>query len=168
MLKQVVLKGAALSVAPCLVIIAGLWPLTIFLSYGMAPCENNGWLQIVSRIALPLAFVVAAWLMFRAANKNLWKYFLGACGIVFTALLTTWLAYKYDDRNQKLCTKRSLSEAAEACKVDPKYVRRGTDTYGNLTFTLVAPGDTYEAWSCLRHWSVYNGSVSPVVDRSVP
>lgn len=162
MLKQVVLKGAALSIAPCLLIIAGLWPLSILVSYGMAPCENDDWLQIVSRIVLPVAFAVAAGLMIWAASKNIQRYFIAACAIATTALLTTWLAYQYNDHNQKLCAKRSLSEAVKACDVDPKYVRRGKDAYGNPTFTLVAPGDTYEAWSCLHNWSMYNRSVSAV------
>jgi hypothetical protein len=168
MLKQVVLKGVALTIAPCLVIVACLWLLAIFINFGYPPCENDDWLQIVSHIVLPVAFAVAAGLMIWAASKNIQRYFFAACAIAIIALLTTWLAYQYDARNQKACAKRSLSEAVKACKADPKYVRRGVSPYGNPTFTLISPGDTYEVTNCLQHWSVYNGSISLVVGQSVP
>jgi hypothetical protein len=162
MLKRVVLKGAALSIAPCLALVACLWPLAIFISYGYPPCENNGWLHIVSRIIMPLACAVGAWLIIRAATKNIWKYFFVGCAVAFTTVLITWLAYLYDAANQKACVKRSLSEAIKACKVNPKYVRRSTDSYGNPTFTLASLGTTYEGRMCLTHWSVHKGSVSLV------
>lgn len=165
MWKRFILNSASRTIALFLTMIAVLWPLTIILSYGLPPCESNGWLQVVSRIALPLAFAVAAWLMVRAANKSIWRDFFAACAIVLTALLTTWLTYWYDDHNQKACAKRSLSEAAKACKADPKYVKRSTDTHGNPTFTLVSPGNTDEVWQCLTNWSRHNGLVSPVRER---
>ncbi|WP_232037344.1 hypothetical protein [Sphingobium amiense] len=165
-MKRMVLKGAALSVAPCLIVIACLWPLGFFFSYSYAPCEDDGWLQIVSRIVMPLAFAVAAWLMSRAARKNLWRYFFFAAAVASAAFLTTWLAYQYNARSQKICAGRSLSEAVQACQADPKYVGRGTSPYGNPTFSLVSPGITDEARQCLQRWSYHNQSPSLVVDRS--
>lgn len=167
MWKRLLLVGAARIAAATLIIIACLWPLTIFFSYGREPCTDDSSLQIVSRIILPFAFAVAAWLLFRAASTSSWRAAGTSCTIVFVALLATWLASKHNDTIQKACSVRSWPEAVRDCQANPKHYRRSIGTTGYPIYTLIPPGITDDAWNCLMRWHHHNGSVSMEVDESV-
>jgi len=167
MWKRLLLVGAARIVAATLIIIACLWPITIFFSYGRAPCADDSSLQIVSRIILPLAFALAAWLLFRAASKSSWRAARTSCIMVFVVLLSTWLAFKHNDSIQKACSARSWPQAVKACHANPKHYRRSIGTSGYPIYTLIPPGITDDTWGCLMRWHDHNGLVSMEVDESV-
>jgi len=167
MWKRGLLIGIGAPLASILIVIAVVWPLTIFLSYGLAPCQSDNLMQTISRIALPLAFLAAARLLIQACRKNSWQAFSVALVIVAAFISLTALAYRYNDRVQSQCTKRDWSEAAKYCKANVQYYRRSTDKYGFEVYTLQAPGTTDDAWRCLQRWKTHNGVVSLEVDESV-
>ncbi|WP_334184482.1 hypothetical protein [Novosphingobium sp.] len=141
--------------------------MTIFLSYGLEPCQSDDLMQATSRIALPLAFLAAARLLIRACRKNSWQDFGIALAIVVAFIFLSALTYKLNESNQRLCAKRSWSEAAKYCEANMNYYRRSTDAYGYAVYTLQAPGTTDDAWDCLQRWKTHNGTVSLEIDESV-
>jgi hypothetical protein len=167
MWKRRLLIGIGATLASILIVIAVVWPLTIFLSYGLAPCQSDNLMQATSRIALPLALLAAARLLIQACRKNSWQDFGMALIIVAAFIFLSALAYKFNDRNQKLCAKRDWSEAAKYCEANVEYYRRSTDESGYEVYTLQAPGTTDDAWDCLQRWQTHNGTVSLEVDESV-
>lgn len=167
MWKRGLLVGIGATLASILIVIAIVWPLTIFLSYGLSPCESDGLLQLTSRIALPLAFLVAARLLIQACRRNSWRDFGMALVIAAAFIFLTALVYKFNDTNQRQCAKRNWSEAAKYCGANVKYYRQSIDEYGHEVYTLQAPGTTDHSWDCLQDWKRRHDSVSLEVDESV-
>ena len=85
--------------------------------------------------------------------------------------MAAWLiqdvANDRDDQRQRQCAARPLAEALKACGANSDDYRREKDQYGYDQLTLIAPGTTDQAWSCLWRWSVHNRTVTLNVDESV-
>lgn len=135
--------------------------------FGMAPCESADRLYHLSNsleaILLGVGLLFQIW-VWRRPNLRL---LVGALAITILALLVQNTASDRETSRQQKCENRSLSQAMTSCGATPAHYRRRTDQYGNDLLTLVAPGTTDAAWSCLNRWSDHNGSVSIDVDETV-
>lgn len=167
MWKRGLLVGIGATLASILIVIAIVWPITTFLSYGLPPCESDSLLQLTSRIVLPLAFLVAARFLIQACRRNSWRDFAMGLIIATSFIFLTVLVYKFNDTKQGQCAKRNWNEASKYCDANVKYYRRSIDEYGYEVYTLHAPGAIDSSWYCLQDWKMRHDSVSLEIDESV-
>ncbi|MFB0612333.1 hypothetical protein [Aurantiacibacter poecillastricola] len=135
--------------------------------FGMAPCETSDSLYHISNGVEAILLVAGLLSQIRVWRCSSLQMLIAAISAPVLALLVQYAAVDHETSRQQKCQERSLSEAMASCKASAAYYRRETDQYGYDVLTLVAPGTTDAAWSCLTRWSDHNGSVSMKIDESV-
>lgn len=137
-----------------------------FLRYGLPPCESEEpslW-ALLAFAASPFA---SAGIMAAPSLKAAPRIAL-AVGIPAVMFGVLYLVFADNEARQAACAARSLPEAIAECGAVPSHLRSGIDGYGYPTLTLVAPGSTDHAWTCLWRWSLYaDPATSLIVDESV-
>lgn len=159
-------------------VLAVLASITMFLAFlaslgalifhaGLPPCAQESELYLWSQFLVPIACLASTvWLGVLARRPNGLR-FLFALTLPVAALLVSWELSGVNADAQRRCKAQTLAQAMASCRANPAVYRPGHDTHGNPTLTLVAPGTTDQAYSCLWRWSLHNDSVSLIIDESV-
>ena len=136
-----------------LLIVAGLLSLGfVFLSYGRAPCQSEDMLLNV-RLGLSISCFAGALLLFWP--KRISSHVRNIAAIALPALFfaANGFAAQSIASRQAACAARSLDEVMRYCGAKMDHFRLRADPKGFKTLTLVAPGTTDAAWTCLNHWA---------------
>jgi hypothetical protein len=139
---------------------------TTFLGYGLPPCESEEpvfWALFAFAASFFVGTAVMAVPRLKAATRI--ALAIGTPAVMFAVLQ---LVIADNDARQATCAARSLPEAIAECGAIPSHLRSGTSEGGYPTLTLVAPGTTDRAWSCLGHWARHaDGAPSLLIDENV-
>lgn len=165
--SALVVRAAALLGVGLLLYVAGRLALDYAPSFGMAPCESAGRLYHILNGLEAILLVIGLFAQICVFRRPSLRLLVGAIAAPALALLIQNAAIDHETSRQQKCKNRSLPQAMASCGANPAHYRRGTGRYGYVVLTLVAPGTTDAAWSCLNRWSDHNGSVSINVDESV-
>lgn len=161
------IRAAALLGVGLLLYVAGRLAFDYVPKFGMAPCETADKLYHISNGLEAILLVVGLLIQIQVLRSPNLRLFVGAMAAPVLALLVQNAAIDHENLRQQKCENRSLPEAMASCGANPAHYRLRTSRYGYDQLTLVAPGRTDAAWSCLQRWSHHNGSVSLNVDESV-
>ena len=161
------IRAAALLGVGSLLYVAGRLALEYIPQFGMAPCETADKLYHISNGLEAILLVVGLLIQIQVLRSPNLRLLVGAMAAPVLALLIQNAAIDHENSRQQKCENRSLPQAMASCGANPAHYRLGTSRYGYDQLTLVAPGRTDAAWSCLYQWSVYHRSVSIHVDKSV-
>lgn len=167
MVERVLLPVIATIVAFAMVIAAFLTAFFLFFSAARAPCVDQASILVWLRLLIPLVLsFTALWLGFLKGRPGI-RAFLIVVAIPALALSLDWQQARWNADSQQKCERQTLEQAVAACHANLSVYRAGRDQYGYRTLTLVAPGYTDQAWSCLERWADHNGSASLKIDESV-
>lgn len=133
-------------------------------SLGPAPCEYRDGSTLIAHGLQAILIIVGIWLQVRLFRRPSYASLIFAIFVPLTAWLIQHAASDREIFRQRQCAARPLAEAMKACGANPAHYRWGKSQYGYDVMTEVAPGTTYETWSCLRRWSLHNGNVSLTVE----
>lgn len=137
-----------------------------FLQYGLPPCESNE-AVFWSHLACSAGLFVGMALLFLPRMSAMFRFALAA-GVPIFLFGVQYFVISDNVHRQKACAARSLPEAMAACGAEPSHYRRGMTSQGSVTLTLVSPGTTDRAWSCLTTWTYYaDAAPSLQVDESI-
>jgi hypothetical protein len=136
-------------------------------SFAMAPCEYKDNLTFAAHGLEAVLLVAGIRSQIRVFLHP--RYVLLMAALIFptAALLLQYAERVRDATRQQQCAARPLTEAMKICKANPAHYRLEQSQCGYDVLTVVAPGTTDRAWSCLGRWAEHNGSVSLKVDESV-
>ena len=134
---------------------------------GLPPCQETSDLFRAAWWALPVAIVVGIVAQASAIRRPSLVTLVVALSIPAASWLLHDQAARWDNAKQKECRARPVEQAMTFCRANPRFYQQGKSKYGNVTMTLIAPGETDAAWDCLAKWNMWNGSVSFKVDESV-
>ena len=160
--RAVVFLGAA-----ALLYVAGRLASNYLPSFSTAPCEHPDGLDLAAHGLQSALLAASIILQVRAFRKLTYASAILALLMPLAAWIVQQAAESRDTSRQRKCAARPLNDAMRACGADPTHYRRENGSYGSDILTLVAPGTTDRAWSCLARWSDHNGTVSITVDESV-
>lgn len=135
--------------------------------FQVAPCENRDGLDLTAHGLEAVLLAVGVGLQIRILQRPSYALLIAALLIPLTAWLIQEAANERDAFRQRQCAARPLEQAMIVCGANPAHYRRGKDQYGYDVLTVIAPGTTDKAWSCLSSWSNRNGTASIKVDESV-
>lgn len=162
--KIVVALAAALLVSGYLYLLFSL--AVTFLRYGLPPCESDE-AVFWSRLACSAGLFVGSGLLFLFRMSAGFRFALAVAVPTLLFGLQN-LVINHNMQRQTACAARSLTETMAVCGAEPAYFRHGITSQGFATLTLVAPGTTDRAWSCIEDWT-YHAYAAPslTIDESV-
>lgn len=161
-IRAIALLGAAL-----LIYVMGRLALDYVPRLGLAPCQYRDGLTLTAHGLEAILLVVGIWLQVRVFRHPSYASLIVALLVPLAVWLIQDATNDRDAFGHRQCAARPLAEAMKACGADPAHYRRAKDQYENDVVTVIAPGTTDLAWSCLSRWSDHNGTVSINVDESV-
>jgi len=138
---------------------------------GPPPCTSEGSLLAI-KWGLPASFVAAIGILGLAYRRcTPWLILIGVL-LPSPAWVMKELAVSQNNMLQKSCASWSVDEAVRQCNVNPSVIVRKdikSETGGRYTqLTLMAPGKTDTAWTCLGDWFMHSRvSASLRIDESV-
>jgi hypothetical protein len=157
--------------AAAVLLIAGfLWFLSTlavtFLRYGLPPCESDE--PVLWAMGGCVAGLIAGGGVMLVPRLRVLTRAVLAIGIPAATFAVLYLVFADNEARQAACAARALPEAMAVCGAVASHYRSGTSEGGYPTLTLVEPGTTDRAWSCLNRWTVH-ADVAPslIVDESV-
>lgn len=142
-------------------------PFILFISFGRAPCADEGWLYFISQAAVPITLLIGAIWLGRLKWRPNARAAVTITVVILVVLLQCWGARRLNAERQRQCETQTLEEAASTCRINWAIYRKGNDRDGKQTLTLLAPGTTDKAWNCLSRWADHNGTASLKIDDSV-
>jgi glucose dehydrogenase len=134
---------------------------------GRAPCEDPDGFTLTAHGLQAILIVVGVWLQVRLLRRPSYASLIPAILVPLTACLIQHVADDREASRQQQCAARPLAAAMKACGANPIHYRQNKDQSGYTVLTVIAPGTTDQAWSCLERWSIHNGEVALKVDESV-
>jgi hypothetical protein len=167
MFQRLLIPALATALSLVLLLAGIASPFLLISLLGPPPCQDESWVYDVTRLAVPLSLIVSSIWLYRIRHRVPSLTFLFALALPVCAIGLNALAARSEVSRQAACARRGLQEAMVGCGADRSHYRQGVEGYGYKTLTLIAPGSTDDAWSCLWTWAIYNGSVSLKVDESV-
>lgn len=129
-----------------------------FLRYGLPPCESDE-AVFWSRMACSVGLFLGGTLLFLPRKSSGFRCAV-AVGLPTVLFGAQYLVINHNEQQQAACAARSLPEAMTVCRSNPAHYRFSTSSEGFATLTLIAPGTTDRAWSCLTNWT-YHAESAP-------
>lgn len=157
---------ALLGAAPLLYVMGGL-AVDYVPKLGMAPCDLPDSLTRTAHGLQAFLLAVGLWFQFRTYRHSSYA----SLAAVLLLPLIIWLVQNATNgreaQRQRQCASRTFEEAMKACGANPAFYRLEKSKYGTDVATLIAPGSTDKALSCLYRWEPYKDTISIEVDDSV-
>lgn len=135
--------------------------------FSVAPCETSDGLYLAAHVLESILLVVGVWLQIRTLQRPSYALLVAALVVPLIAWLIQHTSNDRDALRQRQCAARPLEQAMKVCGANPAHYRREKDQFGYDVLTVIPPGTTDKAWSCLSSWSNRNGTASIKVDESV-
>lgn len=132
------------------------------------PCEARNGIADALGILMPIFLVLSIFLQIWVVKRPSFSLLL----VATFAPAAFWTAHKisndWDTKRQVECRARPLEVAMKVCRANPNWYVVGKGVTGSQTLTLMAPGQTDAAWTCLYWWATWSdSSVTVIVDESV-
>ena len=139
-------------------------------SYGLPPCAEDNWYETTKIIRVAALFFGGILIIFSSARMKPALLLLGLMlgGIGWAVNI------QGEAQNREVikeCKARTVAQAMNKCGAIAEHYRIDPviddDGRKHQRLTLVAPGTTDKAWSCLSKWSVYGDVYGFEIDESV-
>jgi hypothetical protein len=129
------------------------------------PCERVPSYESAISLA-PLAYLAAGILLLLGMRAEGRGTKIAGVGLGASATIIFAVAALINSAAQAACQERSLDQALSKCGANPNvYISQPMKSWA--TITLVAPGSTDQAFSCLSMWADTHPDYSLEVDKSV-
>lgn len=157
---------ALLGAAPLLYFMGGL-ALDYIPRLGRPPCEHPDSLTRTAHGLQAILLTVGIWFQFRTYRHSSYASLVAVLLLPLIIWLIQDATNGREAQRQLQCAARTFEEATKVCGANPAFYRLGKSRHGTDVATLIAPGTTDQAWSCMDNWADYKDTFSIEIDDSV-